>query len=63
MEITRKENALIMKYLETKDESILDHVIEHPWAYSVDMIRAVITLQCINLTPRRIVCLNSLASK
>jgi hypothetical protein len=59
MEITAEETRLIQKYLDTKDTSILEHVIDFPWGYSVPMIQVAIGI-LFDLFPKRIACYNSI---
>jgi hypothetical protein len=46
------EIELIKKYQNTGDESIILHIIEHPWAYSAPAIMWAINVQCELLEKR-----------
>jgi hypothetical protein len=46
MEITKEEMELVQKFLDTRDESLIRKVIEHPWAYSIEMIQIAIAIEC-----------------
>lgn len=58
--MTPEEHKLIMKFLESRDMSILDHVIDNPHAYSVEMVEISIGLQYVVRMPQRVVCWNSI---
>ena len=59
MNITPAEIELVSKYLNIDDKSIIQHVIDYPWAYSAEMVRVAIAIQWYDMMPKRIVCWNS----
>lgn len=59
--MTPEEHKLIMKFLETKDQSIIDHVIDNPHAYSAEMVNVAIGIDFVTrFSSPRIVCWNSI---